>query len=37
MPWFIATSQTLRESDNLTSDTPFVTYFSAYGGSEAVD
>jgi hypothetical protein len=30
MPWFIATSQTLRESDNLTSDTPFVTYFSAY-------
>ena len=32
MPWFIAASRTRRENDNLTSDTPSETYFSAYGG-----
>jgi len=37
MPWFIATSQTLRESDNFTSDTPFVTYFSAYASPGSVN
>jgi hypothetical protein len=30
-PWFIAASQTPRENENLTSDTPFATYFSAHG------